>query len=215
VLAIDEAGKCPVLGSIWVVGIVMHDEFANKMYKDGYIDDCKKLSRARIDYLKPELEWAVDKKYVRRLTPEIIDIETKDELNLNAKEMIVVMNIIDSALRDFPDIQKIYVDNFEVSLEMFKKRKAQIGYDFKNYKHLFVIEHQADEKYPPVMVASIFAKYYRQREEYEFYDVAGSGNPCDKRTLNYIKAVLSGEIENDKWIRHSWITVRRLKRDEL
>jgi len=209
VLAIDEAGKCPVLGSIWIAGVVIHEEFAENLFKEGRINDCKKLSRATIENLKQELDAFVDCYYIRRLSPALIDFDCG--LNLNDKEMVLVMDIITEALSKFSDIQKIYVDNFEVSLDKFKERMKQVGYDYSCYKDFMVVEHQADEKYPPVMIASIYAKYYRQKEEELFKPLAGSGNPNDKKTIKYIKLVLSGILKDEGWIRYSWITVQRLK----
>lgn len=204
VLGIDESGKCPVLGSIWIAGVIVYDSQYKLIEK---IKDCKVVSRPQIKILYDKFS-PIFKCNIQELTAREID-DNNPSTNLNDKIMLKYIEIIKWGYRK---VDKIVIDNWEADRENFWLRFQKI--DPKYYKKIdkrkFIIEHKADENYKEVALASIFSKWNRDRQE-DFlkakYDV-GSTNPNDNKTLRFI---YQNYDDLPDFVRKKWITVRRLE----
>lgn len=95
---------------------------------------------------------------------------------------------------------------------IFQGRMEKLG--IKKYE----AEHKADEKYPIVAAASIFAKVFREKRVSEIKKKTevdfGSGYPSDPKTRNALrsKEMLS---KLDKYIRKKWKTLDTVKQRKL
>lgn len=196
---VDDATKCPCIGSIFVVGVVA-DMDTVEWWRSLGITDSKLLTRQKRDRLAPIIRKTALATSVKQIPPDLIDDKS---LNLNAWEMLTVFQIIQN-LRRRSAIDRVHIDNWEVNLDVFCQRMAELtGREMvghlkergiriqpRTLRALNLIpEHQADEKYTVVGAASILAKsgsdrqYDRYRKEYGDF---GSGNPGDPKTRKFL-----------------------------
>jgi len=210
-IGIDDATRCPVIGSLFVAGVLADRKAINHFKKIG-VKDSKLLTKSKRFKLFEEI-LKHSNVAVTMITPECIskDVNLDGEiLNLNDKEMIAYLSIVNRLNTD--DV-RIIVDNFEHSREGFVKRAEK----YKKYNwNKWIIEHDADKKYTIVGAASIVAKCYSDMEfDYlnEKYNL-GSGNPNDSKTIEFIKKHLNHKPkcqDGCQWIRWNWHTIKRLK----
>lgn len=196
IAGIDDATKCPCIGSIFVAGVVADEKIIKKWAALG-VDDSKKLSRKKREKLAQIIQHTALAYCVQEVTPAMIDNKS---MNLNAWEMAVVLSIMDD-LQLRTCIDYAHIDNWEVNPILFWQRlKAvaqqdtvpligkQISYE-RIMKTQIIPEHLADEKYVVVGAASILAKNYSdlQYDQYrQQYGNFGSGNPGDPATRRFV-----------------------------
>ncbi|MHC1567134.1 MAG: ribonuclease HII [Candidatus Syntropharchaeia archaeon] len=195
---IDEAGKGPVIGPMFVVGVVAEEK---DLVRIG-VRDSKKLSKKRREMLWKIIE-NFSEFYVLEVSAERID------------ELRKIMTMNDIVLHSFSEVlrklhpEKVFVDSADVdplrfAFHLSKSYGKKIG---------IISEHRADTKYPLVSAASIGAKVYRDRAisriEREVGERIGSGYPSDPVTIEFLKKMVKrGKIL--PYIRFSWKTVKRL-----
>ncbi|MEM7817124.1 MAG: ribonuclease HII, partial [Candidatus Aenigmatarchaeota archaeon] len=96
-----------------------------------------------------------------------------------------------------------------------KKLREKIRKD--NIK--IICENYADKKYKIVGAASIIAKVERDKEiekiKEEYKIDFGSGYPSDERTIKFLENIIKNGKELPKFIRKSWLTVKRLGKKKL
>jgi len=210
-LGIDDTSRCPVIGSLFIAG-VLASERTIRMFRRAGVKDSKLLTKQKRYKLLPLI---LQHSYVsiRQILPKEISNKYKDAdgnvLNLNDKEIVCYLGIARSNEGHY---DMVFVDNFDRNREAFLKR-AQKFYNTDWSK--WVIEHNADEKYTIVGAASIVAKCMSDiemdslREQYDL----GSGNPNDSKTEAFIlKHIKHKRCSNGcQWIRWNWHTIERLK----
>lgn len=217
IAGIDDATKCPCIGSIFVSGVVADEKTIKKWAALG-VDDSKKLSRKKREKLTKIIEETALAYSVQEITPAMIDDKS---INLNDWEMLVFLNIVHE-LKQKTKIDYAYVDNWEVTPILFWERLKKIlntsnlpifGNKF-NYDILaetqLIAEHQADERYIIVGAASILSKTYSdlQYDKYkELYGDFGSGNPGDPATRKFVWKHRHNPLPI---IRQSWNTYKVL-----
>jgi ribonuclease HII len=206
---IDDATKCPCIGSIFLAGVAASPSTIRK-WKSLGVKDSKLLSRKKRDALAIAIKETAQAFSVREIVPARIDDK---RLNLNAWEMVTVLEILGDLRRSRPDIVRVRIDNWEVSKPHFFARLEQVAPEcaMGNLDGLvYLPEHRADERYVVVGAASILAKsgsdaqYDAYREQYGNF---GSGSPGDPLTRKYV-----WETRNDPppIVRRSWNTFKHL-----
>ena len=221
IAGIDDATKCPCIGSIFIAGVVADEKTIKKWASLG-VTDSKKLTRAKREELTKVIEKTALAFSVQEITPAMIDDKS---VNLNTMEMIVFLSIMDE-LQKRSSIDYAYVDNWEVNPILFWERlHTVLQHDLMRYvgksliaehmlKTTLIPEHQADEKYVVVGAASILAKTYSdfQYDQYKItYGDFGSGSPGDPATRRY---VWQHRENPTPIIRKSWSTYKVLSQLE-
>lgn len=215
VIGVDEAGKGPVLGSLFIGfsiinlagGLKELNEYQDKLKEAGVMDS-KKLNPKKRNQIYNSLKDMMDIKYAQ-LTPVIID-ENKEQggdlMQLEIAAIVKVLNqeqpnciIIDALMRD--------VDKFKSILERSLTFECSI-----------IAENKADNTYPLVGAASIVAKELREQELAQIHQNVeldcGSGYPGDQKTREFVK--LKGKDEEMRFLfRKSWKTYQELTSKSL
>lgn len=205
VLGIDEAGRGPVIGSMFVGGFKVDEDKLEELEELG-VKDSKKLSdkkRERLAEKLPELGEVI----LKEVTASEID-ELREVMTLNEIE---IQGFIDVIKKSDADI--IYLDLPEPNAERFvNKLKAELPEKYADRK--FVAEHGADDEYPVVSAASIMAKSAREEHVKELHRKYGydfkSGYPHDQPTREFLKEYAEEKGELPKETRRSWSTADKI-----
>lgn len=219
---IDDATKCPCIGSIFIAGVVADESLVEKWRKAG-VKDSKLLSPRRRDKLYRLIRCTALTTSIRHIPP--LEIDDKS-LNLNSWEMVAFLKLLRTLYRRRP-FSKVIVDNWEVSADLFFKRlelltgrgmasllrEKRVLIPKRLHRKIEIFpEHQADENHVIVGAASILAKVSsdRQYDRYrKLYGDFGSGSPGDPRTRYY---VWKHRNNPTPIIRQSWNTYKTLCR---
>jgi len=209
ICGIDEAGRGPVIGPMVVAGVWINRDDEEKIAEIG-VRDSKKIARRKreklADYIRKNFYYEIIV-----VKPEDIDT-LRQTMTMNELEAYIFANL---ANKKFADVY--YMDAASTDEEGFKEMVMKnMKFDCK-----VICEHNADENYPVVSAASIIAKVERDRHikgiarmlESKLNMPLGSGYPSDKRTINFIKAWLKKYGDVPPYTRHSWDTIRKIKRE--
>jgi ribonuclease HII len=200
ILGIDEAGRGPVIGDMFVVGVMAKKEDIPLLKSLG-VRDSKKLTPKRRCYLTPLIIQLSEMILVVRYTPQDIDSE-----NLTYLFTKSIIKIIRHAMsRNSHLIKEIYVD----AISSIKVRHI-LSKELPDHVKL-IYEQKADVKYVIVGAASIIAKYLRDKYvEYlrKIYGDFGSGYPSDPKTLSWLRRFTGEELP--PIVRRTWKTLERV-----
>ena len=201
-IGIDEAGKGPVIGSMFVAGVSGFEGLEELGVKDS-----KRLSPAKREYLAKRIEDATDV-YVVEMTASEID-ERRKRHTMNE---IMVERFSDVIVQFHPD--RAIVDAADVKAERFAAN-LRANYEKAGGGEIEIIsEFKADDHYPLVSAASIVAKVHRDRSiralEANIGAEIGSGYPADPKTVRFLKELLKAKELDDipSYVRKSWKTVQ-------
>ena len=201
-IGIDEAGKGPVIGSMFVAGVLNFEGLEELGVKDS-----KKLSAKRREYLAELIEAATEV-HVLEITAGEID-EGRKRHTLNE----IMVELFSTVIRSFqPD--RAIVDAADVNPDRFAMN-LRANCDRAGGKGEFelISESKADDRYPVVSAASIVAKVHRDRSirqlEADIGEEIGSGYPADPKTIQFLKRQLREEDDIPPYVRRSWKTVKR------
>lgn len=208
VLGVDEAGRGPVIGSMFVGGFLVDKDKLDEVENVG-VKDSKKLSNKLRDSIDEVLEDYGDT-FLKEVEAEEID-ELREIMSLNEIELHAFVDIIERAEPD-----EVFVDLPEPDGDRFiRKMKRELPERFQDVK--FVAEHEADDTYPVVSAASIVAKSARERHTQELKEKYGydfkSGYPHDKPTINFLEKFVEEKGELPKETRKSWSTAERVLKE--
>lgn len=208
VLGVDEAGRGPVIGSMFVGGFLVDKDKLDEVENVG-VKDSKKLSNKLRDSIDEVLEDYGDT-FLKEVEAEEID-ELREIMSLNEIELHAFVDIIERAEPD-----EVFVDLPEPDGDRFiRKMKRELPERFQDVK--FVAEHEADDTYPVVSAASIVAKSARERHTQELKEKYGydfkSGYPHDKPTINFLEKFVEEKGELPKETRKSWSTAERILKE--
>ena len=203
-IGIDEAGKGPVIGSMFVAGVQHFDGLESLDVRDS-----KQLSPARREALAAQIEAATEV-FVVEMPARAID-ERRRERTMNE---IMVERFADVLTHFLSD--RAIVDAADVKPERFGANLGACYWNMCGSEITLISEHKADERYPLVSAASIIAKVHRDRSiralETELGRTIGSGYPSDPKTVQFLHT-LQKEYDFDdlpRYVRRSWRTVRDL-----
>lgn len=203
VLGVDEAGRGPIIGPMYVCGVVVDEKAVNRLKLIG-VTDSKQLDRNRREKLF---------KVIVNLAKHILAVEVPpqliDAVNLNVLERDTIAIIVARALNVWREkLTTVYVDAVGVSSRLVSAIRKT------GFRGTIVVEPKADSKYVVVGAASIIAKVLRDRaieELRKLYGVEGSGYPTDQRTLNWIKrAYTISPFNPPPFVRRTWGILRRI-----
>ncbi len=220
IAGIDDATKCPVIGSIFLAGVIADKSTIDHWKKIG-VNDSKLIAAKKREELAQIIKETATGFVIEEITPAMIDDKS---FNLNEWEMLVVLKIV-KKLSKFGMPSPIIIDNWETSEKGFKQRlhnllsselkskvraKKFIFNSNKLLKLSYLAEHKADENHIIVGAASILAKtssdaQYRSYRK-KFGDF-GSGSPADPKTRHFVWQHRHNPLPI---IRTSWNTFKTL-----
>lgn len=191
---VDEAGRGPVLGSLFVACVS-----ADPTALPAGIDDSKRLSPTRREALAAELRAD------ERVSVAIVEVtsEAIDDGSLNALTVAAMADAID---RVAPGCAGV-VDACDTDAERFGRRVASET----TSEVEIVAEHGADETHEIVGAASIVAKVARDEHVAGLaaeYGPVGSGYPSDGTTRAFLREYVREHGDLPPFARASWQTSR-------
>ena len=200
-IGIDEAGKGPVLGSMFVAGVLNFEGLDELGVKDS-----KRLTPTKREYLAERIEDATEVHVVEMTASEIDESRKRRTMN-----EIMVERFSDVITYFQPD--RAIVDAADVKPERFAAN-LRANYEKAGGGTIEIVsEFKADARYPLVSAASIVAKVHRDRS-IRALGVAlgaeiGSGYPSDPKTVQFLKKLLKERDFEDipPYVRKSWKTV--------
>ena len=200
ICGVDDAGRGSMIGPMVIAGISIEKKNIPKLRKLG-VRDSKKLSPKKRELLYKQIVKLVDDYHVIRIPPRTID-KYVFEHNLNhleAKKMAVVISNLN------PDLS--YVDSCDVNAARFGREISDLSKKSKVKSY-----HYADSRFVVVSAASIIAKVSRDRSIMRLNKTTnlGSGYPSDKKSVNYVKKVVSSKKSLPTSIRKSWKPVQKI-----
>ncbi len=210
-VGVDEAGRGPVLGSMFAAAVRVPDA---AVLPDG-LDDSKELAAERREALAAELrehsEVAIG---VAEVPPARIDDPGTDMNTLGVRAQAIA---IERALDGDPDggvdaEPQVVVDACDTSEARFARRVT----DAVSASVDVTAEHGADGRHAVVAAASVVAKVERDAHVAELaaeHGKIGSGYPSDPNTREYLEAYVDEHGEVPPFARSSWETCRRLLAD--
>ncbi len=203
---VDEAGKGPVVGSMFIAGLATDGQGIEALKRLG-VKDSKLLAPKRREELAGKIE-ELGKVHVVEMSAARID-EQRKKTTVN----MILVGAYGEVLRALKP-GKAWLDAPDVLPERFAQRVG-VACGLKPPPAI-VAEHRADVKYPIVSAASIIAKVRRDRSvralEARLGFPIGSGYPADPVTVKALPRILK---EAPGEVRHSWETVGRLKSARL
>ena len=200
ICGVADAGRGSMIGPMVIAGISIEKKNIPKLRKLG-VRDSKKLSPKKRELLYKQIVKLVDDYHVIRIPPRTID-KYVFEHNLNhleAKKMAEVISNLN------PDLS--YVDSCDVNAARFGREISDLSKKSKVKSY-----HYADSRFVVVSAASIIAKVSRDRSIMRLNKTTnlGSGYPSDKKSVNYVKKVVSSKKSLPTSIRKSWKPVQKI-----
>lgn len=204
ILGIDDAGRGPLIGDMFLAGVIIDDEIEAEFREKG-VKDSKKLTDMRREILAEVVKAKAMAYEILSSSPAEID----SGINLNtleAQKAGEIINLIDKKTQGMENI-KVVVDCPSPNLEAWKK--TLLSYVDNPGKFNFFIEHKADVNYIACSAASILAKSTREKHVAELKKKLGvdfgSGYPADPVTCKFLKDYAT-KHEKDGIFRKTWST---------
>lgn len=201
VAGIDEAGRGPLIGDLFIAMVVIDEKRLPLLEKAG-VRDSKKLSRSRREELFTLILSTSAGVFVARVTPDQIDTSNITELEIEA-----ITRLLSRATKIFT-LTEVYIDAFT--------QPHRITHSIDNAgipASKIRAECGADAKYVAVAAASIVAKVLRDRYVDQLkvvYGDFGSGYPSDWKTIEWLKRYYTSHGSLPPIVRRSWRTVERV-----
>jgi ribonuclease HII len=207
-MGVDEAGRGPVIGPLVVCGAHLDQRSLAQIDSMG-LKDSKKLSPKKREAFAAELKEILKFELIV-LSPGTIDARVGSEDNLNGLEV----NCFAEAIRAVKP-GTAYVDACDVNAERFGVNiRRSLDFDLE-----IVSCHEADNKYPIVMAASILAKVHRDALVGEISKAmgedVGSGYPHDPVTIEFLRNYYKKNHKMPDCVRKSWKTTDAIIADCL
>jgi len=203
-LGADEAGKGPVVGSMFVAGLVVEEDRLFDLAGWG-VRDSKLLSPAKREILARKISTIASDQYILEVKPQVID------------ELRAVMTMNEIMVRSFSQVlsrlhaDQAMLDAADVDAERFADRVKAAS----KTEMLVLAEHKADQHHTIVSAASILAKVSRDASMKELEAAMnckiGSGYPHDQITLDFLSRWARENRDLPSCARHSWATAQRIK----
>ena len=200
ICGVDDAGRGSMIGPLVIAGVSIDKKNIRKLSNLG-VRDSKKLSPKKRESLYKEIIKIVDSYNVIRIPPKTIDnFVFQHNLNhLEAKTMAKVITNLKPQLS--------YVDSCDVNASRFGREISDLSGKSKVKSY-----HYADSRFVVVSAASIIAKVSRDRTIARLNKNSnlGSGYPSDKKTVNYVKNLVSSKKPLPLHVRKSWKPVQKI-----
>jgi ribonuclease HII len=205
IIGIDEAGKGPVIGSMFISGVSY-----NKRKLDINVKDSKLLSDNKRKNLYDSIKNNSD---YNSFTVEVESDEI-DNKNINKLTRINIVKIIRN-LKKENSRNIVFIDCPIEDSDLYSRR---ISRKFLDKNLLVISENNADKNFDIVSAASIIAKQNRENyvstinDSYDNFEI-GSGYPSDEKTRNFIENYYKENSEFPKEVRKSWSTCDKILED--
>ncbi|ADI32269.1 ribonuclease HII [Staphylothermus hellenicus] len=203
-IGVDEAGRGPLIGDLVIAILIISRNKIEKLISIG-VKDSKQLTRhTRLSLAKKILKLA-DSALIIYISPEIID-----SYNINriiAEKIILALKLFSPVINHYRTAS-IYIDEIKGYKNYILANLSKYINNIEEY----VMEPNADQKYPVVSAASILAKTIRDKNIdflKKIYGNLGSGYPSDRVTINWLIKTYNGEKEPPLIIRRTWSTLRK------
>jgi len=200
ICGVDDAGRGSMIGPMVIAGISIEKKNIPKLRKLG-VRDSKKLTPKKRESLYKEIIKIVDDFHVIRIPPKTIDkFVFQHNLNhLEAKKMAEVITNLKP--------HTSYVDSCDVNASRFGREISDLSGKSKVKSY-----HYADSRFVVVSAASIIAKVSRDRSIARLNKISnlGSGYPSDKKSVSYIKKLVSSKKPLPSSVRKSWKPVQKI-----
>src|SRR3989338_7474158 len=187
ILGIDDAGRGPIIGPMFLAGVLLKKEDESMLKSEGVKDSKMLLHPARIKLSGLIKDTALKYKVVESL-PSQIDHSIQSGVNLNTLEAIKAAEIINDLSIGIKEKIEVVIDCPSVNTKAW--RLTLLNY-IKDKDNLEIhCEHKADLNHPVVSAASILAKCAREQSMDELrkeYGALGSGYPSDPDTKDFAK----------------------------
>jgi ribonuclease HII len=203
IAGIDESGRGPVIGSLFMAGVLIEEKDSVKLKKIGAKDSKLVKAQDRIPLSKEILKIAKNSKVIQVTPKEIDDAVKSEDMNLNWLEAQKVAEVInhlkpDKAIIDCPS------PNLEAYSDYIKRYLSN-----PNIK--LIVEHKADSNFPSVGAASVLAKIAREKDvaaiEKKVGESIGSGYPANKVCQKFLK---KNYKKYPEIIRQSWASYKNI-----
>ncbi|MEK6894190.1 MAG: ribonuclease HII [Nanoarchaeota archaeon] len=205
-LGIDDAGRGPILGPMYLAGVLIKSTEETKLKTLG-AKDSKLLIHSQRIKIAIEIE-KISKYHVEESSPREID-EAVETINLNTLEAKKAAEIINK-LNNKKDKIKVIVDCPSVNTVAWKNK--MISFIDHTDNLTILCEHKADFNHLVVGAASILAKVSRENAvdnlKKQFGNI-GSGYPADPVTIEFIKSQ-GKDLAKTGIVRQSWATWKKL-----
>lgn len=211
VLGIDEAGRGPVVGSMFIAGVLVSEENEKKLKELG-VKDSKMLSEKQRERLRKHIERLASEIHFVEITASEIDQKRK-YMSLNELEALKISELIETFKKK---ARRLIIDCPDPTGTKFMRRidkyvsLEKLGLEEK------IVEHKADVNYPSVSAASIIAKTERDRHvkelEKKFKIVLRTGYSHDPAAIAFLE---NHKGEFPEFVRKSWDTAKRIKNKKL
>ena len=200
----DEAGKGPVIGSMFVAGLVIEEEKLFDLAAMG-VKDSKMLSPAKRETLARKINSIAVDQYILEVRPEVIDelrlVMTMNEIMVRSFSQVVERLHADRAVLDAADVN---AERFGRAVRAHSRTTMDL-----------IAEHKADQRHHVVSAASILAKVHRDQSMRQLESAMncriGSGYPHDRDTISFLCDWVREKKELPPCARHSWVTAQRIK----
>ena len=208
VIGIDEAGKGPVIGSMFIGFAVINLEKKEdlesyqKHLKELGVRDSKLIAPKKRNEIFETIKNEMDIKYAQ-LTPSLIDNNFFGGGKLNELEIRSIIHVLEQEKPQLFIIDALTADPKKFGNSIKKRLSFECD---------FVSENKADSKYEIVGAASIIAKELREKEIKEIKEKigidCGSGYPADPKTKKFLQENFQSK-EFDFIFRKSWKTYQK------
>jgi ribonuclease HII len=208
ILGIDDAGRGPLIGPMFLAGVLLKKETEMFLKTEGVADSKQLTHPVRIHLAALIVEHALVTKVVAA-EPQQIDHAITTGINLNTLEAIKAAEII-NALNTKKEQIKVIIDCPSVNTHAW--RTTLLSYISNSQNLEILCEHKADVNYASVSAASILAKVAREEavaKLKEKYGDIGSGYPSDPVTQAFLKKY-GHALANADIFRKSWATWKAL-----
>ncbi len=211
IIGIDDAGRGPVIGSMFLAGVLVTRE-QESFLKTQNVKDSKLLSHSERVRLSKIIKDKIIASHVVEASPEEIDSFVESGTNLNVLEAMKMAEVINE-LNDGKQKIHVIVDCPSTNP---KEWGAKLLKFIQNPDNLHLrCEHKADYHYVSVSAASILAKVAREENVAEIKKKIkvdfGSGYPADPITQEFLKE-RGPKYLKYKIIRESWQTWKEIKK---
>jgi len=204
ILGIDDAGRGPLIGNMFLAGVLVKEEDQNYLKHEGVKDSkqVKHQERIRLSGFIKDLCLGY---HVVSSSPEQIDHSLNSGVNLNTLEAIKTAEIINALAKGRDDKIKVIVDCPSPNTAAWKA----VLLTFLDNKNIDIsCEHKADVNHPAVSAASILAKCAREdsiAEIHQKFGDFGSGYMSDPVTQEFLSKYGS-ELQDSGLFRKTWAT---------
>lgn len=199
---------------MFLAGVLMDEDKVKELREKG-ARDSKKISKGKRDELYSVIKEDAEEVYCTEVKASEIDYK-RQRMSLNELEAEKIAGIIEKALEEKKGFNTLILDVPDPDGDQFMDR-------IKKYVDLpedieVKAEHGADDTYPICSAASIIAKVNRDRSveriEKEHDITVRSGYPHESEVTKYLEEVLEEEGEFPSFVRTSWETAKRARREK-